>query len=92
MRVVRAESRLRMRVDSRRGTIRRVNIIFRVVLLIWIVGYLFASCAPILGGHLVIGAIALAGGILFFIPWVVGIVILAGLIWLTNEPPRPPQS
>jgi hypothetical protein len=92
MRLVRAKSRVRMRAGSRRGTIRRVNTILRIVLLIWVVGYLFVSCAPILGGHIVIGAIALAGGILLFIPWVVGILILAGMIWLTNEPPRPPQS
>ncbi len=92
MRLIRAEPRVRMRSGSRRGTIRGVNTIFRIVLLIWVVGYLVVSCAPILDGHLLIGAIALAGGILLFIPWVVGIALLAGLIWLTNEPPRPPPS
>ena len=80
-----------MRAASRRGTIRGVttNTGLRLGLLIWVVGYLFVSCAPILGGHLLIGAIAIAGGIVLFVPWLIGIVILATLIWLTNAP-RPP--
>ena len=80
-----------MRAPAHPGTIRRVttNTGLRFALLIWVVAYLFLSCAPILGGHLLIGAIALAGGIVLFIPWLIGIVILATLIWLTN-PPRPP--
>ena len=60
-----------MRATARPRTIRGVttNTALRIALLIWIVGYLVVSCAPILGGHLLIGAI----------------VILVTLIWLTNE-------
>ena len=65
-----------------------MNVALRIVLLLWVCGYLFASCAPILGGHLVLGAIGLLGGIVLFIPWVIGIVVLATLIALTNEPRR----
>ena len=81
-----------MRAVARPGTIRRVttNSGLRIALLIWVVAYLFLACAPILGGHLLIGAIAIAGGIVLFVPWLVGIVILATLIWLTNAP-RPPR-
>ena len=65
-----------------------MNTALRVLLLLWVFGYLFVSCAPILGGHVVIGAITLVGGILLFIPWVIGIVVLAALIWVTNPPRR----
>lgn len=65
-----------------------MNLALRIVALVWILGYLLASCGPILGGHLFVGALALAGGILFFPLWVIGIVVLGVLIWLTN-PNRP---
>jgi hypothetical protein len=44
------------------------------------------SCEPILSGHLVLGTIALFGGVVFFIPWVLGIVVLLFLIGATNRP------
>ena len=65
-----------------------MNLLFRVLLLIWVLGYLFVSCAPILGGHLLLGAVTLVGGIVLFVPWVIGIVVLAALIWVTNPPRR----
>lgn len=65
-----------------------MNTILRVLLLVWVFGYLFVSCAPILGGHLVLGAITFVGGIVLFIPWVLGIVVLATLIAATNPPGR----
>jgi hypothetical protein len=71
---------------SRYGTIRIVNTVLRIVLLLWVVGYVFVSCAPILNGHLLIGAITFVGGIILFVPWVLGIVVLAALIRMTNPP------
>jgi hypothetical protein len=71
---------------SRYGTIRIVNTVLRIVLLLWVVGYLFVSCAPILNGHLLIGAITFVGAIILFVPWVLGIVVLAALIRMTNPP------
>ncbi len=62
---------------------------FQILLLIWVLGYLLVSCGPLLGGHLFVGAIALAGGVVLFVPWVIGIVVLAGLIWLTDPGRRP---
>lgn len=76
------------RASDRGRTIRGVNTALRVLLLIWICGYLLVSCGPILGGHLVLGAISLAGGIVFFVPWVIGIAVLAVLIRSTDPPRR----
>ena len=69
-------------------TIRPVNTIFRVLLLIWIFGYLFVSCAPLLTGHLVIGGITLVVGLVFFLPWLAVALVLVTLVWLTRPPTR----
>ena len=61
-----------------------MNTLLRILLLIWVLGYLFVSCGPLLNGDLLLGGITLLGGIVLFIPWVIGIAVLAFLIWLTN--------
>jgi hypothetical protein len=63
-----------------------VNTVLRIVLLLWVVGYLFVSCAPILNGHLLLGAITIVGALVLFVPWVLGIIVLAALIRMTNRP------
>ena len=65
-----------------------MNTLLRVVLLIWIFSYLFISCGPLLGGDLIIGTITALGGIVLFVPWVIGIGVLAILIRMTNLPRR----
>lgn len=65
-----------------------MNFAFRLLLLVWVLGYLFASCGPILNGHPILGALALFGGVVLFVPWVLGIVVLAFLIQATNPPRR----
>jgi hypothetical protein len=65
-----------------------MNVALKIALLVWVLGYLFVSCGPILGGHLLVGTIALFGGILFFIPWLIGVAVLGVAIWLTNPPRR----
>ena len=65
-----------------------MNLALRLLLVFWIVVYLVTSCAPILNGHLVLGTFALLGGLLLFVPWVIGIVILVILIQATNPPGR----
>jgi hypothetical protein len=65
-----------------------MNLALRLLLVLWIVVYLVASCGPILDGHLVLGTLALFGGFLLFVPWVVGIVLLVILIQVTNPPRR----
>ena len=61
-----------------------MNTLLRILLLIWVLGYLFVSCGPLLNGELLLGSITLLGGIVFFVPWVIGIAVLAFLIRATN--------
>ena len=65
-----------------------MNLALRILLLLWVLGYLLVACGPILGGHLIIGAVTLVAGIALFIPWLLGIAVLGFLIWITN-PARP---
>lgn len=65
-----------------------VNTLLRVLLLIWIFGYLLVSCGPLLNGDLVVGAITFVGAIVLFVPWVIGIVILGVLVRVTNPARR----
>jgi hypothetical protein len=62
-----------------------VNTLLRILLLIWVFGYLLVSCGPILAGNLLIGTITLVGGLVLFVPWLVGIVVLWLLIRLTDR-------
>src|SRR5689334_19691479 len=41
------------------GTIAGMNLALRLVLLVWVLGYLFVSCGPLLNGHLLLGGITL---------------------------------
>jgi hypothetical protein len=61
-----------------------MNTVCRVLLAIWIVGYLAIACAPLLSNSVFIGGIGFVSGILLLIPFIVGCVILASLIWLTS--------
>jgi len=61
-----------------------VNTILRVLLAIWVLGFLLISCVPILSGHLIAGGVGLVAGAILLVPWLVGVVILGVLVWLTN--------
>jgi hypothetical protein len=65
-----------------------VNTLFRVLLAIWVVLYLVIACAPILSNSAAVGGIGFVSGIILFVPWLIGAVILACLIWLTNSQRR----
>lgn len=61
----------------------------RVILVLWVVGFVVISCGPAIagdgiGGTLLGGALGLLLGSVLFIPWIVGVVILVVLIVLTN--------
>ena len=60
------------------------NLILRIVLLLWVVGYLFMSCSGLFGGSLGGAALGLFGGIVLFVPWLRGTILLAVLVWVTN--------
>jgi hypothetical protein len=62
-----------------------INTIFRVLLLIWVLGYLFVSCVPLLTGHLIIGGITFIAGVIFLVPWLLGVFVLGALVWMTNR-------
>jgi hypothetical protein len=62
-----------------------MNTVFRVLLAIWIVGYLAIACAPLFADSVFIGGIGFVSGVLLLIPFIVGCVILISLIWLTNN-------
>jgi hypothetical protein len=65
-----------------------VNVALRIVLLIWVLGYLLVSCGPLLGGHLLIGGLTFIAGVALFVPWLIGVAILAFAIWATNPTRR----
>jgi hypothetical protein len=62
-----------------------VNTVLRIVLLVWVLGYLLVSCGPLLGGHLFVGSVLAIAGLALFIPWLLGVIVLVALIWLTNH-------
>jgi len=61
-----------------------VNTLLRILLLVWVFGYFLVSCAPLLGANVMVGTLGLLGGIVLFIPWLVGVIVLAVLILATN--------
>jgi hypothetical protein len=66
------------------------NAILRLILLIWVIGYLVLSCGGLFSGSLGSAALGLFGGLILLVPWILGIVILVVLVWLTN--PRGPAG
>ncbi|MBI2776745.1 MAG: hypothetical protein HYX57_05690 [Chloroflexi bacterium] len=68
----------------------------RILLAPWIAGFLLVSCAPLYTDG-AIGFFGLVTGVVLLVPWLVGVAVLAILIWLTNpgrgrfEPPRGPR-
>ncbi len=70
-------------------TLSRVNLVLRLILAVWVLGYLFVSCAPLLQGDLGGGLLGLLVGGVFFVPWLVGVVVLGLLVTITNPRPGP---
>jgi len=60
------------------------NSLLRVLLLVWVLGYLLISCGSLVGGDLGGGLVGLVAGAVLLIPWLVGVVILGALVWITN--------
>jgi hypothetical protein len=65
-----------------------LNTILRLVLLLWVLGYLLVSCGPLFNGGLGAGLLGVLVGGVLFVPWLLGVVVLAVLVLLTN-PGRP---
>lgn len=63
-----------------------VNRTLRILLAIWVVGYAVLACGPFLTGNPFFAGLGLFAGVVLLVPWLVGTVILAILVWLTNPP------
>ena len=61
-----------------------LNLVFRTLLALWVVGFLLISCVPLLAGSGGAGILGLLAGAVLLVPWLVGVLILAVLVWLTN--------
>lgn len=65
-----------------------VNSLLRGLLAVWVLGFLVISCVPALTGNALLGGLGVLTGAVLLIPWLVGCLILAVLVWLTNPRPR----
>ena len=65
-----------------------VNRILRAILLVWVVGFLVVSCLPMLTGNVTAGGLGVLVGAVLLVPWLVGVLILGVLVWLTNPRTR----
>ena len=67
-----------------------INGWLRLLLALWVIGYLLVACGPAIaadgiGGTLIGAALGLVLGSALFVPWVVGVVVLIALIWYTDS-------
>lgn len=65
-----------------------MNLLFRILLLVWVLGYLLVSCVPLFGDNLLVAGFGFLAGAVFLVPWLIGVLVLGILVWLTN-PSRP---
>ncbi len=61
-----------------------VNGALRILLVVWTVLFLAIACAPVYVDSGAIGAIGFVTGVVLFVPWLIGVAVLAFLIWLTK--------
>jgi hypothetical protein len=65
-----------------------VNRILRLLLAAWTVGYLVVACGPVLFTDSgLLQGIGLITGLILMVPWLIGIIVLSVLVWVTS--PRP---
>ena len=63
---------------------RPVNTILRLLLAIWVIGYLVLSCGPMFLGDVGAGGLGLLVGGVLLVPWLVGVLVIGVFVWLTN--------
>jgi hypothetical protein len=68
----------------------------RIALVVWAIAFPVISCGPAVAGDGVPGTIlggllGLALGSVLFVPWVIGLVVLGALVFLTNRGRTPPR-
>jgi hypothetical protein len=64
-----------------------MHTLLRIVRVLWIVVYLVLACAPLISnnGFDLVGTISFTAALILFIPWLLGVVFLSFLIWLTKR-------
>jgi len=61
-----------------------LNSLLRLLLVLWVLGYLVVSCGGLFSGSAGAAAGGLLAGTVLLVPWLVGVLVLAIVIWLTN--------
>jgi hypothetical protein len=61
-----------------------MNTALRVLLALWIVIFLAISCAPLIADNAIVGGLGFLTGAVLLVPWLIGVVVLALLIWATS--------
>jgi hypothetical protein len=62
----------------------------RLLLVLWILGYVAVACAPMVTGDVGSGVAGLLLGGVLFIPWLLVLIVLIALAWLTSPAGRRP--
>jgi hypothetical protein len=65
---------------------RALNTALRLLLVLWVLGYVAIACAPLVTGDVGSGLAGLLLGGVLFIPWLAVLVVLAILAWFTSPP------
>jgi hypothetical protein len=63
-----------------------INTGLRLLLVLWILGYIAVACAPMVTGDVGSGLAGLLVGGILFVPWLVVLIVLLALVWLTSSP------
>jgi hypothetical protein len=62
-----------------------MNTFLRVLLVIWTLLFLAIACAPLYADSGLVGALGFLTGWLLLVPWLLGVAVLAFLIWATGS-------
>jgi hypothetical protein len=67
-----------------RGDRPLIHVVLRLALLLWVLGYVAVACAPLVTGDVGSGLAGLLVGGILFIPWLIILIVLGALVWLTG--------
>lgn len=65
-----------------------INTAVRLLLVLWILGYVAVACAPMVTGDIGSGVAGLLLGGVLFIPWLLVTIVLLAVVWLTSPAGR----
>ena len=65
-----------------------INTAVRLLLVLWILGYVAVACAPMVTGDVGSGVAGLLLGGVLFIPWLLVTIVLLAVVWLTSPAGR----